>query len=182
MRSAGYLLNTREGLTGERGIFYDYILAGNGLFVRAQNRHLRATINIAPAEVRGLLPLEKSLELPGGRIPRGLYDLALSVMAADPWRERYLAITWDGSYRLRMPVQEMEGGGVSYERLPDTLVDIHSHASMGAFFSQTDNEDEQGFGLYMVIGKVDTTSPEVKLRLGVYGYFAPITLPEVFDV
>ena len=182
MKPAGYLLNTREGLAGEPGLFYDYIMAQNGLFIRARNRHLEAAVNIAPVEVRGLAPLERSLKLPGGRIPRGLYDLALSVMAADPWHERYLAVTRDDGYHLRMPAQEPEGDEVRYERLPNTLVDIHSHALMGAFFSKKDNEDEQGFGLYMVVGKVDKPMPEIKLRVGVYGYFASLTVSEVFDV
>ena len=182
MNPAGYLLNTREGLTGERGAFYDYIMAGNGLFIRARNRHVTAVINIAPVAMRGLLPLEPSLELPGGRIPEALYALAVWVMAADPWRERYLAVTWDGSYHLKVPDQEREAGGVKYERIPDTVLDIHSHGLLGAFFSRADDADEQGLGLSMVAGEVDRPVPEVRLRVGAYGYFAPLTLPEVFDV
>jgi PRTRC genetic system protein A len=62
------------------------------------------------------------------------------------------------------------------------VVDIHSHAHMGAFFSLTDNEDEQGLSLYMVVGKLDTLIPEVEIRLGVYGYHIPLNLEEIFDV
>ena len=68
MKPAGYLLNTPKGLVGELGVYYDYVLASNGLFIRAQNSRLQATINIVLAEVRGLLPLEKSIELPGGKV------------------------------------------------------------------------------------------------------------------
>jgi hypothetical protein len=32
------------------------------------------------------------------------------------------------------------------------------------------------------VGRLDTLLPEVELRLGAYGYFAPISLEEVFDV
>ena len=180
MRPVGYLLNTREGLAGEPGLFYDYILAGNGLFVRAGNPLLEATVLVAEARVRGLLPLTEEVRLLKGRVPTALYDLALSVLAADPWQERYLAVTWDGGYHLTVPPQEGGSAGVSYERLPGTVLDIHSHARMRAFFSWMDDRDEQGLGLYMVVGRLDTLWPEVDLRVGVYGYFAPARMEEVF--
>ena len=180
MKPLGYLLNTKEGLSGERGAYYDYVLASNGLFVRARSPLLAATVMVAPAEVRGLAPLEEMVEFPLGRVPQALYDLAVSVVAADPRREHYLAVTWEEGYRLRAPDQDGTAGGVSYERLPATVLDIHSHGAMRAFFSGADNRDEQGLRLYMVIGRLDTLLPEVELRVGVYGYFAPAGREEVF--
>jgi len=46
----------------------------------------------------------------------------------------------------------------------------------------TDNRDEQGLGLYAVAGSLDRLIPEVNMRIGVYGYFAPVKFSEVFDV
>ena len=181
MRPAGYLVNTGGGIEGEPGQFYDYILAQNGLFIRAQNPLLEATVLIAPAEARGLRPLREGVRLTRGKMPRYLYDLAISVLCADRLQERYAAVTWHDGYHLEMPPQEGRSAGVSYERLPGTALDIHSHGAMKAFFSMTDNQDEQGLGLYMVVGKLDTLIPEVLLRVGVYGYFAPIETGEVFD-
>jgi len=180
MKPVGYLLNTREGLSGEPGAFYDYILASNGLFVRAGNPLLAATVLVAPAEIRGLAPMAERVELTQGKVPWALYNLATEVLAADPLREHYLAVTWEGAYRLRASAQDGTPGGVSYERLPATVLDIHSHGTMRAFFSGTDDRDELGLRLYMVIGRLDTLLPEVKLRVGVYGYFAPINIEEVF--
>jgi len=180
MRPVGYLLNTSDGLAGEPGLFYDYILAQNGLFVRARNPLLGAAVQITQAEVRGLLPLEEAVELTKGKIPRYLYDLALATLAADPFHERYLAVAWEGEYHLRMPPQEGSGGGVRYDRLPNTVLDFHSHGLMRAFFSYTDDRDEQGFGLYLVVGRLDTLFPEVELRVGIYGYFPPLLIEQVF--
>ncbi len=173
-------MNTKEGLAGEPGPFYNYILAGNGLFVQARSPSLEATICIATAPVRGLVPLEEKVTLCRGKIPKRLYDLALSVLFVDRERERYLAVTWEGEYRLRQPPQEGSAGGVEYEPLPDTILDIHSHGSMSAFFSGTDNHDEQGLRLYMVVGRLDTLIPEVEMRVGVYGYFAPLVFEQIF--
>ncbi|GAH11515.1 unnamed protein product, partial [marine sediment metagenome] len=137
MKTVGYLLNTREGLDGEPGLFYDYILAGNGVFVRVRGPLLAATVLIGEAHVRGLLPLEETMELPRGKIPRYFYDLALSTLVADPYREQYLAVTWDGEYHLEVPPQEGGSCWVEYECLPNTVLDIHSHGGMSAFFSMT---------------------------------------------
>ncbi len=182
MQIAGYLVNREEGLSGDPGLFYDYILAGNGLFVRAQRPLLTVTVCIAQAQVRGLPPLIERMELPRGRIPRRLYDLALSIFYADPSRERYLAVTWDDGYHLKEPPQERDVGSVRYERLPATVLDIHSHGRISAFFSGTDNRDEQGMGLYLVMGNLSMLWPEVGLRAGVYGYFTSVQMTEVFDV
>lgn len=182
MRPVGYLLHTREGLDGEAGLFYDYIVAEEGLFIRAQNPLIRATICISPAEIRGLAPLNERVELVHGKIPRFLYDLALSLSMASSEKEQYLAITWEDEYRLRIPSQERAETSVKYENLPASVMDIHSHGGGSAWFSGTDNIDMQGLRLDMVVGKLNTLLPEVEIRLGVYGYFAPVNTGEIFDV
>jgi len=182
MKRVGYLLNTPEGIQGEPGFFYNYILSENGIFIRAQSHLLGATVPIARVPIRGLAPLRTSVELPYGKIPWRIHDLAVSVFAADPVQEHYLAVVWDREYRLRMPAQQRDSARVTYERLPHTVLDIHSHSLMSAFFSGADNRDEQGLRLYMVVGELDTLFPEIRLRVGVYGYFAPLEMQEVFGV
>ena len=181
MNPVGYLINTKGGQQGEPGVYYDYILAGNGLFVRARNLYLTATVQVSYAEVRGLAPMKEAVELLWGRIPRSFYELSVNTLAVDPREERFLAITCDDRYHIKVPAQEGTSGGVTYDRVPNTVLDIHSHGSMGAFFSSTDNFDEQRLGLYMVVGDLHTLLPEVKIRMGVYGYFAPLKVGEVFD-
>ena len=182
MRPVGYLLSQGEGLEGEPGLFYDYILAGNGLFIRARNPLIAALICISPVEIRGLFPLEERIELVHGKIPRRLYDLSLSLLMASSDREQYLAITWENEYRLRLPAQERNPASVKYETLPCSIMDIHSHGRMEAWFSGTDNTDEQALRLHMVVGMLDTLLPEVEIRLGVYGYFTSLCVEEAFDV
>jgi len=174
-------LNTKEGLTGEAGLYYDYIFAQTGVFIRARNPLLRTTLCISPAEIRGLSPLDEDIELVHGKIPRSLYDLAISALMANCTLERYLAVTWDGQYHLITPTQDREPAKVRYQRVGSTILDIHSHGTMRAFFSYDDNADEQGLCLDMVVGRLDTLIPDVEIRLGVYGYFAPVTMEDIFD-
>lgn len=181
MKMVGYLQQVKGWLTGEPGSFYNYILGKDGLYIRAENPLIRATICIAPCEVRGLEKVEEEVLIKPGSVPRILYELALSVLYAKPDLEQYLAVTWDGAkYHLSRPAQEGSGGHVRYECPPSTIVDIHSHAAMPAFFSGTDNRDEQGLRIYMVIGCLNTLAPEFSLRLGVYGYFRGLDFNEVF--
>ena len=182
MNKAGYLFNTDSGPVGERGIFYDYILAGNGVFIRAENSLIKATVAVSEATIRGLQPLQDSVELRHGRIPQYIYNLALSTLMINPYREQLVAVVWDGSYRLKLPTQENGECWIKYQTLPDTVLEFHSHGLMSAFFSMTDNRDEQGLGLYAVAGKLDRLIPDVNVRVGIYGYFAPLKFSEVFDV
>ncbi len=175
MGIAGYIV----GQTGERGSAYTYVLAGNGLFLEAENTLMAARILVAPAEVRGLAKIYPGLSLHHGLIPPHLLSLALVAVSACLDRERYAAITWDGEYRLVIPFQDAGAGHVTYSTVPSTVVSIHSHPGE-AFFSSTDNHDEQGFLISVVLGELDRLIVEAGTRLCVYGYFTPLRMREVF--
>ena len=176
----GYLVNHPEGLSGEHGLFYDYILASNGLFIKAENRLIEARIPVAECEVRGLAPLETKAVLTYGSIPQRFFDLALDVFLADPGSEHYVAVTGDAGYHFYYPLQDNNGGSGAYEVGNSVVLELHSHGKGSAVFSPQDNRDETGMGLYGVVGRLDTT-PVVKLRIGVYGYFKPLSWNDVFD-
>ncbi len=180
-KPVGYLTNSLTGLQGEPGVFYNYILSANGLFLQAKNAHLAATVCIAPQEVRGLAPLEESVQLLHGKIPMYFLNLALSVLCIKPDIEQYLAVIWQDNYSLGVPSQSQTAASVTYETLPGTVMDIHSHVGgVPAHFSGIDDHDEQGFCLYAVVGDPDRLCPTVELRLGIYGYFMPLGKEEVF--
>jgi hypothetical protein len=177
----GYLINAATGPQGEHGVFYDYVLSCDGLFMQAKNVHLAATVCIASTEVRGLAPLEESIQLLHGKVPIYFLNLALSVLCIKPDIEQYLALTWQGNYSLSVPSQSQTAASVTYETLPDTVLDIHSHVdSVPAHFSGIDDRDEQGFCLYAVVGGLRNLFPTVELRLGIYGYFMPLNKEDVF--
>jgi len=180
MKLAGYKINYPSGLLGENGTGYDYILAGNGLFVEARGSLLTARILIAPASVRGLIPLEPEVILHHGKIPVYLYELALNAMLTNPELERFVAITWDNGYHIHIPDQEGNLGSVKYSVSDNTILDLHSHGRMKAFFSSQDNRDEQGFQLYGVIGKL-IKGGQLRLRVGVYGYHFEIDPGDIFE-
>ena len=163
------------------GIAYDYVMAGDGLWVEAGNPLISARVPVVEAKVRGLGSIGRSLRLYQGKVPQRLWDLALSVMLASPERERYIGIRWSSGYQLYVPEQDGTVASVKYQPGDNILVDLHSHAGMEPFFSGIDDRDEQGLKIYGVVGLLDKAVPVAELRIGVYGYYMPVKWADIFD-
>ena len=178
----GYLVNHTSGLAGSQGIGYDYVLGSGGLYVQSESAHLTARISVAPAEVRGLAPVSEKLTPAHGPIPAHIFELGLRWFQAAPDTERFFAVGWDGhAYRLVFPPQAGTGASLTYRPPTGVVAEFHSHGRHRAFFSATDDRDEQGFRVYGVVGRLDALRPELTLRLGIYGHFAPLHWSQVFD-
>ena len=177
----GYLVNHPSGLTGVHGVGYDYVLGSGGVYVQSQNANLAARVPVAPAKVRGLAPATEKVQLTHGPIPAGLFELGLRWLQETPGTERFFAVRWDGdAYRVVVPEQTGTASSLTYRPPAGVVAEFHSHGKTRAFFSATDDRDEQGFHIYGVVGKLDTPWPELRLRVGVYGHFAPLCWPQVF--
>ena len=177
----GYLVNHTNGLSGGHGIGYDYVLGSGGLYVQSESAQLTARVLVAPCKVRGLAQVTEKVTLNHGPIPAHLFELGLGWMLAAPDTERFFAVCWDGdAYRLVVPPQEGTATSLAYEPPAGVVAEFHSHGSLPAFFSATDDKDEQGFRIYGVAGRLDTAEPELALRVGVYGHFAPLVWSQVF--
>ena len=64
----------------------------------------------------------------------------------------------------------------------DTLIEVHSHHNMAAFFSGTDDREERaGFRIYSVIGNL-ARKPTILTRVGIYGHFWQIPSSWVYNL
>ena len=178
----GFLVNRAAGLTGIQGIGYDYVLGSGGVYVQSKSAHLVARVLVASCQVRGLAPVTGKVALSHGPIPAELFELGLRWFQADPSTERLFAVRWDGqAYRLVVPEQAGTATSLAYRPPAGVVAEFHSHGRARAFFSATDDRDEQGFRIYGVAGRLDTDRPELSLRVGVYGHFAPLDWSQVFN-
>ena len=178
----GYLVNLPGGLAGVQGIGYDYVLGSGGVYVQSQGAHLTARVLVAPGAVRGLAPVAEKVALSHGPIPGGLFEAGLRWFQDAPDTERLFAVRWDGdAYRLVVPAQAGTVASLTYRPPAGVVAEFHSHGSARAFFSTTDDRDEQGFRIYGVAGRLDAPPPELRLRVGVYGHFAPLDWSQVFS-
>lgn len=62
-----------------------------------------------------------------------------------------------------------------------SVMEIHSHNTMPAYFSSVDDKDEKYPGIYGVIGNLDTVEPTMKFRAGFDGVFTCIDVEELFE-
>ena len=178
----GYLVNHPGGLADVQGIGYDYVLGSGGVYVQSQGARLTARVMVAACTVRGLAPVAEKVQLSHGPIPAALFELGLRWFQDAPDTERFFAVRWDGEgYRLVVPPQAGTATRLAYQPPAGVVAEFHSHGSSRAFFSATDDRDEQGFRIYGVVGRLYALRPELRLRVGVYGHFAPVEWSQVFD-
>ena len=172
---------TQADSAGVQGIGYDYVLGSEGVYVQSRSAHLTARVLVAPGTVRGLAPVAEKLQLTHGPIPAQLFELGLRWFQDAPDTERFFAVRWDGR-RLPAggPPQTGTATRLAYQPPAGVVAEFHSHGSSRAFFSATDDRDEQGFRIYGVVGRLDALRPELRLRVGVYGHFAPVDWTQVF--
>ena len=107
--------------------------------------------------------------------------------AAQIYRER------DGEmkYFIYYPEQKISGASVTYADDPTMLemrskhnliMELHSHNTMSAFWSGTDNSNEKDCGLYMVIGTFGAASATYKCRYKYGNTYADFPAHEIFDM
>lgn len=179
---------------------YEYVTAGNGVFVQARRPELEVTFPVAEAQVKGLVHLDTKVRLAGRKVPRRLTEEIArhSMEAAGDHhhtlpREVLFHLLYDlqaGEWRLVLPEQLQTATSVqplddsatsSYAR---AVIEVHSHHRMRPSFSEWDDRDEQGFRLYGVIGDLgrEDRQPSMRLRIGVYGAFYEIPTAWVFEM
>lgn len=174
-------------LPANDALAYQYILAGNGVFIRAETGFFAALLSIAPCTVRGLPSLQQQFRLKIPCISERLLDavLADARCARQPNgklnESLYQFHYCDQTVQVKKPPQSVTGVSVTAvaHHPPTFFCDLHSHGNMHAFWSRTDDIDEQGALLYAVIGKLDN-APEIRLRVGVYGYWMALPVTAVF--
>ncbi|MGB0383663.1 MAG: Mov34/MPN/PAD-1 family protein [Ardenticatenaceae bacterium] len=186
-----YVIHASPALPPLKAIGYEYIIASNGIYVRAENRFISALIPVIPAPqgtVRGLYPLTPSIKLKVARMPTSLLgdvlkDARQMRTKSGQLNEALYRFHYGGrQVRVDRPQQDASKTHVrtTGDGGPDVFLEIHSHGNMNAFWSGTDNRDERGFRIYGVIGNLDL-KPQIRLRLGLYGYYYNISQGLLFS-
>lgn len=90
-------------------------------------------------------------------------------------------------YCVHVPKQTVSKASVD-TNLPDIdedkfllVMEVHSHNTMSAVFSKTDDKDEIATRLYTVIGRLNKVFPDITTRISVGGKHLVIDPSVVFD-
>lgn len=171
---------------------YQYILAAAGVYLRAENRFFDVLLPIVRCQIRGLAPLQPHFRLKVPRLPTRLLNAALSDARRARCRNGGLkealyhfhhdGLAQGARVRVLKPPQRATAASVvgAEANSARVILDLHSHGRLPAFWSTTDDRDEQSFRVYGVMGRLDTV-PEIRLRLGVHGYWFPLAVSLLFD-
>ena len=91
-------------------------------------------------------------------------------------------------YTLKVPKQTISKVSVNATLEDDCadenlihVMDIHSHNTMPAKFSSTDDNDEKTTRLYAVVGKLDGYFPEIRVRMSNGGKFLELPANDIFE-
>lgn len=168
--------------------FFRHVKLSKGRFVRYQ-------VNEIPGYKRNLELKEEVNFLPAGRIPYRLLEEIVQffkdVMNIKKAEQEAMAhVLWNEQkgYHIAIPNQTVSKASVRYEfdhiQKGDIIaLDIHSHNTMGAFFSGTDDTDDKKTYAYVgVVGRLNDRTPEFVWRLNIGEARRPSTLSEIFDV
>ncbi|MEW5721222.1 MAG: hypothetical protein AB1817_21530, partial [Chloroflexota bacterium] len=173
---------------------YEYILAGNGIFIRGTRREFQAQFCIVPCEIRGLADFESLLRLNAPRVSREIVtEMLRRARAARDADGRpceivfHLELDEARVWHCLVPSQAQgparakpadDSPSSSYAR---ACIEVHSHVDMHARFSSLDNQDEVGFRVYAILGCISTRAV-MRVRVGMYGYRCDIPADWVFDL
>ena len=186
-------------------LLLDYLVGSNGTFARGSRPGLEVCLpvsfNLQP--VRGLSKVTPYAQWGYPLVPAALVGTMLAVskgVCAVRPREALFHLSFDpagdcaghlacaGGWHVEMPEQRATadsvapfatGAGTSTAR---ALIELHSHHSMRAEFSRTDDEDEaQGFRVYAVLGTI-FDRPTLRARVGLFGHFQETRAAEFFEL
>lgn len=179
-----------------------YITAPEGIFKQVKlsnDRYVRLKVNEIPGVKSLTLPdlrVQEELNfLPAGKVPSAFLDQiveffrkVMEVKQKDYEAHAWILWTKEDGYFISIPPQVVSKASVKFEYSPEALptgavivVDIHSHNTMNAFFSGTDNANDR-MGIYYsgVIGKLTRDSYEYTFRFNLQEDKRTCTLDDIF--
>jgi PRTRC genetic system protein A len=179
--------------------FNTWVVDKKGTYLTVKNRVGEFTAQIEKKDNLGLLSLmEEKYKMYLPKVPESIYYQiqSLFIDIADEMgnAEAYVQVYYDiekKEYFVFVPEQIVSGASVHYNNKegpnvenPERYIyalEIHSHNTMNAFFSGTDDADEKETRFYGVFGKIKDATPEFKLRFVVHGQKLLVNTDDVFD-
>lgn len=175
-----------------------YVVTPKGTFKHSKlkgGRHVRVKVE-AISEIKEEVKMTEEINfLPAGKIPFSLFEEIVQffrdVMTIKKADEEAMAhILWSPKlgYHIGIPTQNVSKASVSYKYdhlQPDDIivVDIHSHNTMGSFFSSTDDRDDKLFiGYSGVIGNITESSFTSVWRFNINEAKVKAEMSDMFDI
>lgn len=166
-------------------IFYEYVLAGNGVVLKAHRDEFTVSVPLAYREIKGLSEAFVGIKWHKPRVPTRIWDEIIFHAqihnSEDNFKEELYLIYWDqGSHswqwcssgRDRTWASTIaDDGRLEYS---EACIEVHTHPPGAYQFSNADDGDESGkFRIFGIIVDVHD-KPKVRFRCGIYDHLIPI--------
>lgn len=160
-----------------------YLWAGNGIFRSVSRTEFNATITHRLVTTPGLTELLPGFELLVPQVPQDKVKSIIDRINQHPDLEQLFYLYWQGTaWEVIRPEQECTSTScISLEQYPEpAAIEIHSHGSMGAFFSSTDDREENGCRISTVIGR-NNNQLEIISRVCAHGLFLNVSSDRIYQ-
>lgn len=174
--------------------YYKHIKLSNGRHARIKVKSLPTIPGVEVAKT----VIEENLNfLPAGKIPYDYFEQissffrqVMKLKKADYEAHAWILWSKEKGYFISVPKQSVSKASVSFTYDDDSLppgsvivVDLHSHNTMGAFYSGTDNNNDKS-GIYYsgVIGKITDKDFEYVIRFNLYEDKMECKLEDIFEM
>lgn len=165
---------------------YEYLLAGNGLFIRAKRREFSVCLPVCREPVKGLPDVKSGIVWHKPQIPDFIWTQILENARAGSdsiqFREEVYIVFWNettSGWDWKNIGQERKWASTiaddSLSEYGNACLELHTHPDGAVHFSRADDRDESGkFRLFGILIDVHSPKPKIRFRCGVYDYFAQI--------
>lgn len=166
-------------------ILYEYVLAGNGVMLRAQRDEFSVSVPLSGREIKGLPEVFVGIKWHRPRVPTRIWDEILTHARrshnSTEFKEELYLLFWDKrlEYWQWRPASRSRtwASTIADDSLPEyaeACIELHTHPPGALNFSRADDQDESGkFRIFGILIDVHE-KPKVRFRCGVYDHLVQI--------
>lgn len=167
-------------------VMFEYLMAGNGLFIRAKRREFSVCLPVCREPIKGLPEVNSGIVWHKPRIPRYIWEQILenARIGSDCknfredvfvifWHEATSQWCWKNISKERQWARTIADDSLA--EYGEACIELHTHPAGAIHFSPADNRDESGkFRIFGILIDIHSPNPKIRFRCGVYDYFAQI--------
>lgn len=167
-------------------VLYEYLLAGNGLFVRAKRCEFAACLPVYERTIRDLPDAKAGIFWRKPEISRSVWQQILSDARFrsdfEEFKEDVYVVFWDektAEWRWSAISRERQRASTiaddTREEYGKACLELHTHPPGAFHFSLADDRDEQGkFRIFGILIDIHSATPKIRFRCGIYDFFSQI--------
>lgn len=182
----GHKIASTDDTNDVTAALYEYLMAGNGLFIRAKRSEFAVCLPVCGRTIRDLPSAQTGIFWRKPKISRSVWQQILSDARFKSdfesfkedvyvvfWHENSAEWRWSAISRERQRASTIADD--TREEYGKACLELHTHPPGAIHFSRADDRDETDkFRIFGILIDVHSAAPKIRFRCGVYDFFAQI--------